>query len=231
MVVARRDFVEDPACGREDAAVPRPAEPEREVDVLVVGAERGIEGAHGSQRLGPVEGTRPAGAEDRVGRMLEPTLRGLTMTALARPTDQRVRIAGRIHSRWVGSDEDQGGDRSDQRVNERSQAGLDPAGRDFGVVIEELNVKTASFRDPSVSGAQKPPLRSRRNNRTSGCVWASHSAVSSLDASSATMTSIAGWPRRWRAMLARQISSRSSAVIAGDDDRADRAGGRRGRAH
>lgn len=39
VVVACRDFVEDPAGGGENTAVPRPAEPEREVDVFVVGTE------------------------------------------------------------------------------------------------------------------------------------------------------------------------------------------------
>ena len=55
VIVTGRDLVEDPAVGREDAAVARPAEPEGEVDVFVVGVIRRVEAAHLAQRRGAIE--------------------------------------------------------------------------------------------------------------------------------------------------------------------------------
>src|SRR4051794_12397611 len=92
MVVAGGDLVEDPAARGEDAVVARPAEPEGEIDVLVIRLERRIEGPGPSQRRGAVEGTRPAVAEAAAGDAVEPATGTFAVAAVAGPADARVRI-------------------------------------------------------------------------------------------------------------------------------------------
>ena len=55
VLVAGRDLVEDPAMRGENAVVAGPAEPERQVDVLVVRTERGVERTDPEEGLGAVE--------------------------------------------------------------------------------------------------------------------------------------------------------------------------------
>jgi hypothetical protein len=119
----------------------RPAQRSRNarVDVLVVGAERGVESPDRAEGVRSVEGARPAGAEDAVGGMSLPIERRLPVASLARPAEQGIAVSGRVDPRRVGSDQHQGGDRPDARVGERLQAPFDPAGGHLGVIVQELD--------------------------------------------------------------------------------------------
>ena len=55
VIVGGRDLVEDPAARDEDAAIAGPAEPEAQVDVLVIGAVERVEAADLPDRLGAVK--------------------------------------------------------------------------------------------------------------------------------------------------------------------------------
>ena len=64
-----------------------------------------------------------AGAEDAVGGMVAPDVGRLAVSALARPADEGVAVAGRVDARRVRADEHERGNRTDPRVGERRQPG------------------------------------------------------------------------------------------------------------
>lgn len=55
MVVTCRNFVQDAAMWCEDASITGPPKPERQVNVFIVGAERGVERPNPLQGLRPIE--------------------------------------------------------------------------------------------------------------------------------------------------------------------------------
>src|SRR5262249_29186242 len=62
VVVARGNLVQDAACWGINTFVARPTQSKREIDVLVIRAEGGIERADFSERFGPIESARAARA-------------------------------------------------------------------------------------------------------------------------------------------------------------------------
>ena len=90
MIIRGRDLVQDLAARVIEAAISSPAQAEAQVDVLVIGSERGIEASDPTNCLGPVERARAAGGEDLVDRTSRPAFGRLAVPALGRPAAQRV---------------------------------------------------------------------------------------------------------------------------------------------
>ena len=112
------------------------------------------------------------------------------MASLGRPAGQGVGIAGRIDAAGVGADQDQRSDRADGRVGERRQAGLDPARGDLGVVVEQLDELPAGRGDAGIGGGAEAAVLWRAGRAGPGdSASPASSAVPSVEASSATMTS------------------------------------------
>ena len=212
MVVGCRNLVKDPAARREDAAIARPSQPESQVDIFIIRSEQRIEPAGAAEGLDPVERAAATGPEYLIDRPIRPSrdaaVRGRAWTAS--PSRRRNR---RPESTRFGSDRTSTSGATEPTVS--SANGARPAWTQPPVTSVSLLrswmycPRAAAI--PAFAAAQKPPLRSSVTTRTPGYARASHSAVPSVEPSSATTTSIGHSPSggRCRSTLARQLRNNS----------------------
>ena len=149
--------------------VARPAEPEGEVDVLVVGAEGRVEGADPAQGRGAVEGARPAGAEDAVGRVVAPAARRLAV-ARACWASRRARRSRRPNRPGSGSERTRTSGATEPTVgsaNGARPASIQPAVTSVSLFRSWMNSPRAAA-IPALAAAQKPPFRSSRTSADVG---------------------------------------------------------------
>ena len=152
MVVASGDVVEDDAVRREQASEAGPAQAEGEIDVFVVRAIERVVAAQTLEGFGTIEGARPA-ARQRLLRRGRRRTNGRAGRGLAWSASRSgCRSHRRSRADRAGTHSNERSDRADRGVSKECESGFDPACRDLGVVIEQLDETTAGGGDSGICG-------------------------------------------------------------------------------